>query len=95
MENVFIPSENGIRWPYAHILNVLSQENNIQISTNTSGVYSVRITDGDGKVLAIKENLQLEKGIQKFNYTSMLPQDKGFYYVQLLKDKRLVHFQEL
>ena len=55
----------------------------------------MRITDGDGKVLAIKENLQLEKGIQKFNYTSMLSQDKGFYYVQLLKDKRLVHFQEL
>ncbi|MES2649126.1 MAG: 3-coathanger stack domain-containing protein [Bacteroidota bacterium] len=93
MENVFIPSENGKRWPYAHITEVLRQESSIEISTENAGLYSIRITDVTGKVLKMKENLQFEKGIQKFNYAGLL-QNEAFY-IQLLKDKRLVHFQEL
>jgi hypothetical protein len=55
----------------------------------------LRITDVEGNPLYYPINNQsMQTGVQEINLDAQVQVRPGFYYLQLLKDLQIVHFQE-
>ncbi len=95
METAYISAEEGKRFPNASITSITQQNDGAKIHVNTAGNYSLRITDKQGKVVklvVLNKALGIGETIINWNRSEF---QAGFYYVQLLKDNSMVHFQEL
>ncbi|MES2772911.1 MAG: 3-coathanger stack domain-containing protein [Bacteroidota bacterium] len=95
METAFIAAEDGKRWPYAHFTDIDNKNKTVEISVATAGAYAIRLAKGDGSVAAVlSPSINLAAGTHSFNVAGAAQIGGGFYYIQLFKDGRMVHFQE-
>jgi photosystem II stability/assembly factor-like uncharacterized protein len=95
MERMSIHAENGKMFPYAHFTDINNSTKIVEIAVAEAGKYSLRLSKKDGSVAAIlSQTLNLTEGVHNFNVGAAAQVGRGFYYIQLFKDGRLVHFQE-
>ena len=95
METMAIHAENGKRFPYAHFTDVNNKDKTVDIKVTSAGTYSLRLAHENGSVAAIlSQSLSLVEGLHTYNVAGAATVGSGFYYIQLFKDGRLVHFQE-
>lgn len=95
MEKVFIAPENGKRWPYAHFTGIDHRNHTIEIKTDEAGIYLLRLVKEDGSLAALlSKSISLSKGVQQLNIDAMAQVANGFYYIQMFKGGKLVHFLE-
>ncbi|TAD86034.1 MAG: hypothetical protein EAY75_09710 [Bacteroidetes bacterium] len=92
VDRLHIPAENGKRFPYARISSVDNSNHTATIKITEPGQYTLRIDDANGNPLAMAiENVELNAGKQNISLPAV---PLGSCYLHLLKEKRLVHFQE-
>ena len=88
----YIPASGKSVFPYAHIVSVNARTRKVVLQVDAPGRYTIRLTDKDGNYISIqKSEAILLPGKHEFALTST---QSGFYYLQLFKDKQLIHFQE-
>lgn len=90
-----VPAKNGIRFADAKISTIFSDKNYGLLEVISEGNYSAIITDTEGNVIVrVFTNEAKKIGITSINWNRNLLKS-GRYYIQLFKEKELVHFQEI
>jgi hypothetical protein len=91
-ENIFFKAEKNTPLPNGYISQTTKHEYKINYSTR--GNYLIRITDLNGSVIAPLVSRQITTAVSENFNAAQYSLPKGFYYIQLLKDKQLVHLLE-
>ena len=94
IDSMFVPAKNGVRFSDGIITQVLPDKKGAELNIITEGSYSARIVNEHGAIIKkIFTDQAKKKGNSTINF-STAGLSTGLYYLQLFKDKELVHFHE-
>jgi photosystem II stability/assembly factor-like uncharacterized protein len=95
IEDLRLPAGKDKRFPYGKINSIDNVARTAKITIPETGQYSLRLTNSLGEpVHAIVSNQTFQAGVQNMNLDLQPGIAPGFYYLQLLKDLQIIHFQE-
>lgn len=93
-EKLYVPAQDGVRFAFAKIKAVTPEKSGAEIEIIQEGNYFARITNEKGNIFDIPfKGKTLQKGITQVKWNKAALQ-AGQYYIQLFREKQLVHFQE-
>lgn len=93
-DRLYVPAQGGVRFASAKISMVNPDKSGANIEIIKEGKYAVRITDSKGRIFDIPfTDKQYPSGNFQINWNKANLK-KGLYFIQLFKEKQLVHFQE-
>ncbi len=93
-DRLYVPAQEGVRFASAKISKVNPDKSGAEIEILREGKYAIRITDSKGKIFDIPfTDKQYSSGNFQINWNKA-DLKKGQYFIQLFKEKQLVHFQE-